>query len=270
MSQAVEPETAETNAPEYLDYPVNSPSIASSLKIPEGSVRKYLSNLVKDGVLDRTTRGFYILKPMDGVRSRFSEIKLRVQNVEVYVLGFGVVESDLGVVLLEGNPGVCMDFGVKRDRIGCGITCDEGLDVAGLRLARGLLIRECERRGFDIPVDAWMVSGCEFLWDYVGIRMEGINCLTFTDFMGNLEKIYNKPWGVRHEVKLGRMREVGLEAVIGILGRGVEFSNINALLDSIAQKIDENTDAVKGNTRVELDFLLVFREWFNRTIDDSA
>ncbi len=53
-----------------------------------------------------------------------------------------------------------------------------------------------------------MVKVVELLDDKICLGLEGIKCLTFRDLKGNFEKIYEKAYGIRREVRFTESRPV--------------------------------------------------------------
>ena len=228
---------------ESVDYPVSPRFVSSSLGINPDSTRKVLSKLHVEGLVERPYYGKYNLKPTYGVGVRIAP---RVQNLRVSALGVVGVVSDC-VVLECDLCRVGLTFGGKRGKVSYVVGAGLGLDPVGLSVVHGWVVGEVERRGLVVPRGDWMVRSAEFLRDYAGLRLEGVDCVTFTDLLGNLEKFYNRR-GVRNEVRT-RLRDVSLGELFDLLGRELVSTSLGPRLDAIERGLGGVTEALKFTNR---------------------
>jgi len=85
----------------------------------------------------------------------------------------------------------------------------------------------------------------EFNWDYFGIRMDGINCITLLTINGLVEKLYNKPYAVRHEIK-GAI-PFNSDNLLILLNNGVMCNNVLSSIDMLDKRIsniEKNTSKI--------------------------
>ena len=227
-----------------VDYEQSPLEIASFLNLNRGSVRSILSRMSGKGQIHRSRHGKYSLEPMHGVGLR---LKPRVQNLVVVACGVVGVVSDV-VVLESSLCRVTLTFGGKRGKVSYHVGVGLGLDAVGLDVVHGMVVRECEGRGYVIPASSWEVRNLEILTDYDGFRLEGLNVCTFSGVLGELEKYYNRP-GVRREVRVSP-RGVGLRDLRSLLDGGMDVAGVHRRLNLIEDEMRDVKDAVKGYNRV--------------------
>jgi len=179
----------------------------------------------------------------------------RVQNLFVIASGVEVRRSE--VLKYEFKRGfdapdesafrVRVVFGKKRGNISWTVKAPLGLDLYGLLMVRQYVEVECENRGY---VDlVWAVRNYEFLWDHLGVRLEGVKALTLDDLEGTMEKYYQRDEVLRREVRSSQ--EARFEDLIALTTGGVPTFQIIQGVDLLSKKIDSLTDAFKGSVRVE-------------------
>lgn len=243
------------------ENPLSPFSISKGLKYNPGSVRARLAELADSGQVERVTRGLYQYVPRDGVG-----IPGRIQNFLATVdaspplsrerLGRlanrGILERRgnqfYHVYKFTGPPGgeegevrQTIQLGVKRNKITWRIRAPLGLDYYGIMFAYGLLRCTLARIGQD-PGLEFMVKNIELLDDKVGTRIEGIQAVTFTDFKGNLEKLYNKAYGVRREVRDTEARPAS--EILALYSGGLPSFMIAQASYDIARRVQENSENI--------------------------
>ena len=171
----------------------------------------------------------------------------RVQNLRVSARGVGV-RSHAEVLHAVGDLRLRLVFGVKRGIVSYSVAAPLGLDLYSLLLVHFIAEREAAARGFT-GLD-WRAVSFEFLTDFGGLRLEGVQIATFEGLTGYLEKFYNRP-GVRREAR-------------GSGRRGVGMGELEALLDGSLQRFElvgevrALREEVKGLTRAQ--------KWINRHV----
>lgn len=243
------------------ENPLSPYSIAKALKYNPASTRARLSELAKSGAVERVTRGLYQYVPRYGVGKPG-----RVQNLLATVTASPPLSREFledlasrGIIQKNGNQFThvykftgppegpegevrqTIQLGLKRNKITWRIRAPLGLDYYGLMFAYGLLRCTLARVGQD-PSLEFMVKNVELLDDKMGTRMEGITALTFTDFKGNFEKLYNKAYGVRREVR--NTDERPAHELLQLYQGGLPSFMIAQASYDIARRVSENSDNI--------------------------
>jgi len=243
------------------ENPLSPYSIAKALKYNPSSIRARLAELTRSGAVERITRGLYLYVPRHGVGKPG-----RVQNLLATVTASpplsreiledlarrGIIKKD-GKLFThvykftgppqgeEGEVNQTLQLGLKRNKITWRIRAPLGLDYYGLMFAYGLLRCTLARMGQAADLE-FMVKNVELLDDKIGTRMEGIQALTFTDFKGNMEKIYNKAYGVRREVRATEERPA--HELLQLYQAGLPSFMIAQASYDIARRVSENSDNI--------------------------
>ena len=103
----------------------------------------------------------------------------------------------------------------------------------------------------------WMVIRCELLFDYENVLLEGVKSVTWSDLEGTLEKYYNKPEGMRREIRTTKPTSVrDLESLI--MG-GITTNMVLQRLDVLSTEHSKLTDAVTGIYYSYRDMMKVFK-----------
>ena len=227
-----------------IDRPVGAPEIASSLKLLPHSVRARLSELRKKGIVFKPYYGKYSITPTYGLEmiGRLS----RVQNLR------GSAESSIpvvfhdDVVVVAGDVQISVTFGVKRSLISFVVRAPLGLDLYGLDLVLFTIERICKDRGF-VGLQ-WYVKNWEILHDVGGLRLDGVEAITFRDFRGSFEKFYNRP-GLRREIRGSGSRKMSMAQLQAFMEGGLARFDIVRTLEDIVSEITEVKEAQKGTNR---------------------
>lgn len=185
--------------------------IAHEADVNFDSARPIIRRLKRDGkVFQRYPRGPYSLKqchvPTHGVAGNIGAYGVcpRVQNwdlrVEDVKVSAGLAVDDYEIP--GTGVGVCIRYGWKRKRVTVRVSCSDGLSLRECKL----VVREIQRRVSEVlkcyvDIYDFEVKGFELLNDYDGVRLDLVKCATVRTFLGLLEKIYQKDYGVRHEIK---------------------------------------------------------------------
>ena len=254
---------------ENRDHPlVTTPlfpkEIASKARVNHATTRVYLKQLLKEGVVIRPTRGLYVINPNHGVGG--GQLP-RVQNLWLSVVDLAVSKSVKRVETF-GDVTLTVTFGKKRDRVTAVFATDTGMGFTSCSLAIArfkTVVREV--LGVEISdLDIW-VRNCEFNEDYVGIRLEGLNCVTVKSFLGSMAKIYNKGAGFRSEVKV---RPDSIEGIMALLRGGVTPYHAIQGIFLVDNRVKELTDAIKWTNRAIQQQNRLLMEFFKRQgVQDS-
>ena len=203
--------------------------------IPQKSVYSVLSRMVAKGLLFRPRPTLYQANPTIGVGT--SPEPFRLQNFRLvaskmngkkieppldleYLPKMGYVRElrlrGLGVTP-EDEVNLRFQIGAKRGKLTFTIKAPLGLDLYGFQLSMAWLDRELHDHGFHGHVE-WLVDrGTELLKDMPNIDMDSMRIATITryDYEGFMEKIYQKKYGVRREIKIERPTKLeSIEAVL--------------------------------------------------------
>jgi len=252
--------TKKTQRETILDYLSTQEFYVSCWKMSKdtGIDNKTCSNicnkLYKDTILDKPFTGHYQIRPEyrevkegenkgTGVSFTFwdcADMGLpRLQNVSL--------EADVCVVdvlpdyeFVGDQFSVTVRFGVTHDRVTVSIGCDLGLDAVSLCMVKRVVDDACSDYGF-CDLDWWFTS-YELFNDLYGVFMSGTKIIRWRDMYGNFVKLYEKPYGVRREVRsaenlqwgsmmsllYGNPREFNYRREMDALR--VEIGNVNATL----------------------------------------
>lgn len=228
--------------------------IASLAKIPKTSVHSTLHRMMNKGLVQRVERGIYRANPTIGVGDvseplRIQNLRLVADSVDgetVRVPGWVDYRPYVGFVRvlefpgLGGGPDDVVRFrfqiGSKRGKLTFTVCAPLGLDLYGLQFALWWLGERLQEYGFGGHVD-WVVDrGTEMFRDYPDVDMDalGSRCITLGEFNGWVEKIYQKAYGMRRELKLDR--QTSLDAILAVTMGGFSAGQV---LNMNAQAIQE-------------------------------
>ena len=87
--------------------------------------------------------------------------------------------------------------------------------------------------------------------DKIGLGLEGIKCLTFRDLKGNLEKIYEKSYGIRREVRFTEPRPVS--ELLALYQGGLPSFMVAQASYDVARSVERNTETLKYLYRNQLE-----------------
>lgn len=250
-----------------VGYPVGAYEIAQNLGISSGSVRARLSELQDKGLISRLCYGKYLITPTYGVGVHPGS--QRVQNLLVVAAGVPVRESDQVSLAFWDLVSLTVTFGVKRGKISYRVGAPVGLDPSSLALVHHIVLREVEARGYRVGPEAWAVRNVEFLSDYSGFRLEGLESVTILGLVGELEKYYNKP-RVRHEKRASPRSGVGLQALRALMSEGADVGGLHRRLERVENELRKNTEANKGLTRQVYESRRISQALFDRYTESRA
>ncbi|MBA7713754.1 hypothetical protein ES703_122764 [subsurface metagenome] len=240
------------------DHPLFPKEIASKARVNHVTTRVYLRQLQREGVIIRPRRGLYVINPTHGVGvGRLP----RVQDLWLSVVDLVVPESVKRVETF-GDVSLKVTFGRKRNRVTAVIGCPGGMDITScsFAIARFKTVVK-EVLGAEISdLDIW-VRNCEFNEDYIGIRLEGLSCVTVKSFLGSLARIYNKGAGFRSEVKV---RPDSVEGIMMLLRGGVTPYHAVQGIFLVDERVKELTTAIKWTNLAIQQQNRLLREFFKR------
>lgn len=242
--------------------PLSPYSIAKSLGYNLGSTRARLSELAKTGEVERVAHGLYQYVSTQGVRAG------RIQNFLATCRPSPALTRDSlelaerqGLVKLgergsyfieysfsgppssspEGQVSQRITLGYTRNKITWTIKAPMGLDYYGLMFAWGLV--QCSLSKIGLKKYDFNVINHEYLEDKFSIKIEGAQAITFKDFRGNLEKLYNKAYGVRHETRDNSPRPAN--ELLALYGGGLSSFMLAQSSYDIAREVQANSEAIK-------------------------
>ena len=224
---------------DFHDYPLNAKKVALLTKINYSTVRSYLRQLNSSGFVHSPYRGYYVANPKCGMVDGPPKIhNLRLKKEGLKDLCSRRVERNVGLVSFN------VSFGQKRGKIYGVIGCDAGLNynetVFAISYFKDLVQRET---GLLLKDDEIEVDSCECCYDYEHIKLEGLQCVTVSNFVGTLERLYNRKNGLRSEV---RVKPDSLCSILSLLKGGFPTYNIVQNQFVTNQKLSELTEAIKG------------------------
>lgn len=210
--------------------------VAFRTGIQPSTVRVYLRELLKAGVVLQPERGLYVINPTYGVGR-----PPRIHNLWLSARAF--IKRGSRKVEEYGDCKIQVILGAKRNRITGVISSSEGLDFTSCFFAiqrfKGIVK---EILGLELQNSDIWVRNCEFNEDYVGIRLEGLNCVTVKSFLGTLERLYNKPEGLRSEVKV---KPDSLESILALLKGGITPYYAVQGVFMVEKRIEQLVEAIK-------------------------
>lgn len=231
--------------------------IAEKAKVNFSTVRGILRKLQSRSlVFQEYKRGPYSAKPFNipthGVagNTEIYPVLPRVQNLVLVSEELSVPKGLPSLTYSVVDVNVKIIFGWKRRQVSAIISCDEGLSYRELCFAVNDFKQRVHEVLESVPEFSVKAKNYEFLKDYLGIRLEGIQSITLTTFMALLEKLYNKEIGLRHEVK-GSV-PIPVETLIALMQGGVSAANLqqfNFLLVKQNQSILEFHKRMAEETR---------------------
>lgn len=240
---------------EYIrkaDRPVTPLEISDALNINRKTTRARISELRKTGKIARAFHGHYTCDKVHGGRE-FAEVAfggVRVQNLHVVsgrlskrVVRAERVEKEWAGVGAD-NTGflkVVVEFGVSFNRVNWRLVAPDGVDLHGLRLARAYVEALLMGRGFG--GFGWMVRNVEQFRDFMGVRLEGLKSVTLDNLDSTLEKMYQKSYGLRHEVRTSKL--MGLDEMQALIQGGVPTMNIVQGVNLMVQEVRNQGDTMR-------------------------
>ena len=139
---------------------------------------------------------------------------------------------------LEENRGdvtrIRIVWGDTSGQIYWTVSAPYGLDNVGLHLVKMRVEEEAAKRGYH--VEEWDVLQVGYNFDDVDVQLDGLKSLTFKDVSGNLERYYQKAYGIRSEVHLNQ--KTSLDEVMAAVQGGLPAYNIvqsNLILQKTVQ-----------------------------------
>lgn len=226
------------------NMPLTPKQISVRTRIKHNTVKVYARKMLMDGLVGQPYPGAYSYK----THPRCGEPPPRVQNLILRVAAPWLRNKIETIKKQVGDVGIRIIFGVKRRKITGLISRDQGMDstqtIMALELFRLLI---AQRTNQYIDYDKIEVCSCEFLEDYSQLRLDGVKCVTVTSFLGDLERVYNRKFGLRSEVKV---QPQDVNTIMTLLKGGVSTYNIVQGQFMMVQKIKNLTDSVKGTNRL--------------------
>lgn len=218
--------------------------LASLAKIPKTSVYSTLHRMMNKGLVRRVERGIYRANPTIGVGD-ISE-PMRIQNLRIIadsmdgepvrVPGWLEYRPYVGFVCDLELPGLGggeedvvrlrFQIGRKRGKLTFTVRAPLGLDLYGLQFALWWLGERLVEYGFTGSV-GWVVDrGTEMFRDYPDVDLDalGSRAITLGEFNGWVEKIYQKVYGMRRELRLDR--QTSLDAILAVTMGGFSAGQV--------------------------------------------
>ena len=240
-----------------VSHPVTPSVISHNTKINANIVRARLSELRNGGKVIRAFRGHYTCNSGYGV----GRPPPKVQNLQIQGKTLireehkGKPSKGHWECIDCGDVSIKIQFGYKRQQVTYYVGASRGLDLYGYRLAHTLVVERLASMGYE--AHDWVVIRCELLFDYESVLLEGVKSVTWSDLEGTLEKYYNKPEGMRREIRATKPTSVrDLEALImGGVTTNIALQGLHVL----STDISELTNAVKSINYGYRDMMKIFK-----------
>jgi len=216
------------------DRPLFPREISKKTGLNRSTVRVYLRELLREGVLRQPFYGVYCNNPTYGVGALEAP---RVHNLRLRMSGVSVPRGFPKRVEVFGDVKVQVIFGSKRGIVTGILSSDRGMNFTSCVLAierfRAVVKEEL---GLECSTKDMNVTVCELNDDLQGLRLDGLSSLTARSFLGSLERIYNRREGLRSEVQV---RPDSIESIYVLLKGGVTSYNVVQMLFMLGKKLDD-------------------------------
>jgi hypothetical protein len=229
------------------EFPESCYGISKNTGIDNRICSNICNKLYKEFIMEKPFWGSYLLKPeyreqnmsenpLTGWNFTFEGGLPRVQNLcfeAVAGVGCGIPDYRFGDDVCR----VVLRFGVKRGRVTGFVRVPLGLDLTGLALVRDRIDSVCRDYGF-VGLD-WVWTSYELFTDLYGVFLSGEDaCIRWRDAVGNLKKVYSKPYGTRVEARSVE-HKLWSDGVELLYGSPLDL-NIRREFDRLAEAVEEN------------------------------
>jgi predicted transcriptional regulator len=226
--------------------------------INHNSVRSMLKIMEREGLVKKhqKIRGVYLVvdnSPHSLLCYNFHNLTLVYELKEKLINKTEIIENNV-INLFKYS----ITFGKGKQKVSMILSTDYPFNVSSLCLAGELFrYKVKEKLGFAPQLNKIIIKGLEINKDYLGIKLEGVNCITLESLVA-LFRIYQKKAGVREELKL--KIPVDMDFLDRVLKKGVcameEMSLINVSLNNQKKimKMLENLNS-KINSKIYKDAL---------------
>lgn len=216
--------------------------IAFHSKINHNTVKTILIELEKNGIVQRKQglRGYYVL-----VEKKTHDLFLyNTQNINFhYILPDNFEIKDK--ILEKGNfselIGYSFSIGKESQKASIRIDTSYPFNISAITLISHFFKELVKKHTEILPKDnEIIVSSLEINKDYLGMKMEGCNCLTIDTLILEM-KLYNKKNRLREEYKT--KEPIGLDFFINLARNGILFAELKNNDNSILERL-ENLEKV--------------------------
>jgi hypothetical protein len=236
------------------EHPLKPKEIAFFTKINRSTCRVYLRRLLEKQEVSQPYPQVYVTKPIHGMGEP-SLVLVHNLVLSVRVAGFEparLFEEWFGAIKVR------VVFGCKRRQVTCFVSCDAGMDLDKVCFVLDKFKSVVFGRiGVRLRDDMVRVVSCELNEDRRSIRLDGVKCVTVKDFVGNLERIYNKGDGLRSEVKV---QPLSVDHMLALMKGGMTSFHILQSVALLGEKMDQLTEVMKQNNRFTLQVLDALKE----------
>lgn len=241
--------------------------IASYTGLKHSTVRSVCIRMVSKGLLSKHTKskGMYCLVENDG----HGVFSYNFHNLEIfYKSEIPLVERQLKV---ENSLNSLFRYrfiiGAKSKKASMRLSTKYPFNISSLGLAVEIFKKTIkEHLGLEISDKEIWISCIEFNKDYLNLRLEGINCITWDSLVAQF-KLYQKKKGVREEFK--KKIKFNFDLLESMLRKGISTVEEMALLQRQDEKINlifKNQN--KMNNKLEMIFRILQKD--NKTKIDSG
>lgn len=221
-------------------YPegANCKLIAAQTGINYSTTRSYLSKLAAEGSIKRKSRGIYVVE-----ESSHSIPETKVQNFVLSYQGEGPMEREEEVVGL-GIAKMILKVGEASGKITGHFSAEPPLTWREFLLCFSIFAGAVRYFTGYLPAENEVsIPTCEVNNDYYGLRLDGISCITFNEYRGLIEKVYNRKDSIRREVKISI--PIDVKVLEGIMLRGVQYTALHSDTVSLTRRMDALEEAMR-------------------------
>jgi len=236
--------------------------IAEKLGFNPSTVRNYLRNLLKEGLIKRLEGGRYCSNPTYGV---VKPLLLHDVHFRVEAPYLRDMRSIPDVDEFYGGCHLKVRFGRKRGLITGFIAYDKGMDKAHVLMLMRRIYELVERKtGY--KVEKFRITTLDWNRDFYGMRIDnrfGLRCFTIGEFEDFLTRIYQKDgFTVRVEAKTSR--ELTLDELLEIQRTGsIGYLRDGEAINQLLSRLENQALAIRWMNRKIVDL----EEKLNQVVD---
>ncbi|MDD5418144.1 MAG: hypothetical protein PHW96_04670 [Candidatus Nanoarchaeia archaeon] len=205
--------------------------ISNTLKLNHSTVRAYMRDMFRRGILKQNYKyGFYsVIKTIHGITN---------YNIHNIYLTYTFTDINLTTShkkIRFDNIKLKLYFGKKSKKATCSVSSDKPLSLREFLMAKYVFESEVKKELNIDYLPELYVKSVEINEDFRGVRMEGINAVTWTNFIGMLEKVYNKKEKVRKEYKVSVPMKA--DVLVSVLRNNVDVYPLIMRVDNIEKDV---------------------------------
>jgi len=271
---------------EKSNRPLSPKEIAFLLKMKHQTVRKYLSELYKKGLVKRIAYGLYqqvltnCREVLEGRQQSpwapFQE-KSHLEIHDLILTYEDPIICDLPSLSYEINAGeisIKIRFGKKNGKVTAwivkGNSESNGMTYNEFCLASKIFLLEIRRvlglndKEMEELPDRIMLKRVNINNDFDGLEIDGAKSITLRTFDGALKRIYQKGKKVRIEVQPSSKSKITLSQALALLQGGAGAYNALTIVATVAKKLDKLIELEENNSRQQGLIIRLIQELLKR------